>query len=350
MGLGTFKQFTAGTKAVATEVNDNFDAITAWANGNITSDNIGELNDVLQFNLTTDVNGITISNSGDKTSLKITQSDELDNGESVIEIDNSTIDQLGTDSADLKIKAKASSTIPSLLVSHGIVETLKLTKTSLNLLGNTTLVYSTRIKIPVQTTVQRNALVSPETASLLYDSTTQQLNEKRSDGWAPVGPPVGSVQMFAGSSAPEGWVLCDGTTLDSVANPKYAALFAVISTTYGGTGAASFKVPNCRGVFVRGAGSQTIGAETYTATLGVSQNDATAKNGLTITDPGHNHTLYWGSAFRGGGGESVPRFDAGWEQSNANQAIGSKTTGITLNNGDAETRPANIALNYIIKY
>ena len=156
--------------------------------------------------------------------------------------------------------------------------------------------------------------------------------------------------MFAGSVAPESWLVCNGSTLDSVANPKYAALFAVIGTTYGGTGANSFKVPDCRGIFVRGVGSQTIGAETYSATLGTLQNDATAKNGLTITDPGHHHTLYWGSAFRDGGGEGVPRFDAGYNDNAPNNAIGDRTTGITLNAGDAETRPANIALNYIIKY
>lgn len=162
--------------------------------------------------------------------------------------------------------------------------------------------------------------------------------------------PSGSIIPFAGNAAPTGWLFCQGQALDSVANPNYATLFAVIGTTYGGTGAANFNVPDTRGIFLRGAGTQTIGAETYSTTLGNYQNDATAKNGLTITDPGHNHTLYWGSAFRDSGGESVPRFDAGYENSAPNNAIGNKTTGITLNAGDSETRPANLGLNFIIKY
>lgn len=159
--------------------------------------------------------------------------------------------------------------------------------------------------------------------------------------------------MFAGSLAPEGWLLCDGSPLNAVTNPKYAALYAVIGINYGGTNNTNFKVPDCRGIFVRGVGSQTIGAKTYTGTFGTPnniQNDTTAKNGLTITDPGHHHTLNWGSAFRDGGGEGVPRFDAGYENSAPDNAIGDRTTGITLNAGDSETRPANIALNYIIKY
>ena len=40
------------------------------------------------------------------------------------------------------------------------------------------------------------------------------------------------------------WLLCDGQTLDSVANPEYTALYNVIGTKYGGTGANDFKVPN----------------------------------------------------------------------------------------------------------
>ena len=40
------------------------------------------------------------------------------------------------------------------------------------------------------------------------------------------------------------WLLCDGQTLDSVTNPEYTALYNVIGTKYGGTGANDFKVPN----------------------------------------------------------------------------------------------------------
>lgn len=50
--------------------------------------------------------------------------------------------------------------------------------------------------------------------------------------------------MFSGTYAPEGWVLCDGATLQISA---YEALYALIGTIYGGDGAQTFKVPDLRG-------------------------------------------------------------------------------------------------------
>ena len=44
-----------------------------------------------------------------------------------------------------------------------------------------------------------------------------------------------------------GAVPCDGALYDSVADTSFAALYAAIGTTYGGTGASSFAVPDVRG-------------------------------------------------------------------------------------------------------
>lgn len=62
--------------------------------------------------------------------------------------------------------------------------------------------------------------------------------------------PTGSTQMFAGTSAPRGWLIADGS---AVSRTTYAALFAVIGTTYGaGNGSTTFNLPDMRGVVVRG--------------------------------------------------------------------------------------------------
>ena len=62
--------------------------------------------------------------------------------------------------------------------------------------------------------------------------------------------PTGSTQMFAGTSAPRGWLIADGR---AVSRTTYAALFAVIGTTYGsGDGSTTFNLPDMRGVVVRG--------------------------------------------------------------------------------------------------
>jgi microcystin-dependent protein len=59
-----------------------------------------------------------------------------------------------------------------------------------------------------------------------------------------VGAPVGSIMIWAGSTAPSGWVLCDGSLLSTTGT--YAALYAVIGTTYG-SGSGTFAVPNLKG-------------------------------------------------------------------------------------------------------
>lgn len=57
--------------------------------------------------------------------------------------------------------------------------------------------------------------------------------------------PIGSIVAYAGSSAPTGWVLCDGAALSRT---TYATLFAAVSTNFGtGDGSTTFNVPDLRG-------------------------------------------------------------------------------------------------------
>ena len=65
--------------------------------------------------------------------------------------------------------------------------------------------------------------------------------------------PAGSVMMWAGSSAPAGWFLCDGT---SYSTTTYATLYGVIGTTYG-SGSGTFKVPDLRSKIPVGKGTDT---------------------------------------------------------------------------------------------
>lgn len=100
---------------------------------------------------------------------------------------------------------------------------------------------------------------------------------------------VGQVAMFATTTAPTGWLLCNGSAVSRV---TYAELFAAIGTTYGiGDGLTTFNVPNCIDEFPRGwngnSGSvgtkfnQSIQSHTHTATTGA--------------DGGHTHTASTGS-------------------------------------------------------
>ena len=64
--------------------------------------------------------------------------------------------------------------------------------------------------------------------------------------------PTGTVSAFAGSSAPTGYLLCDGS---SVNRTTYAALFGVISTTYGSVDSNTFNLPDLRGRVIAGIDS-----------------------------------------------------------------------------------------------
>lgn len=68
---------------------------------------------------------------------------------------------------------------------------------------------------------------------------------------------VGIVQQFAGTTAPPGWLICNG---DTVSRTHYSALFDVIGTTYGaGDGSTTFKLPDLQGrVIVGVSGSYTL--------------------------------------------------------------------------------------------
>jgi microcystin-dependent protein len=89
--------------------------------------------------------------------------------------------------------------------------------------------------------------------------------------------PAGAIVMYGGTSAPSGWVLCDGTNYDG-ANPTYAALYAAIGVRFGSSGGASnFKVPNFSGMVPVGTG----GGQTYTDLISGNSKTTTTK---TIAD------------------------------------------------------------------
>ena len=76
--------------------------------------------------------------------------------------------------------------------------------------------------------------------------------------------PTGAVFWLASETIPEGFLLCDGS---SVSRSQYPALFAVIGTKFGSDDDATFKLPDLRAAFIRGAGSQ----DGYSATFGQKQ-------------------------------------------------------------------------------
>ena len=86
--------------------------------------------------------------------------------------------------------------------------------------------------------------------------------------------PPGAMMPYAGSSAPDGWLLCDGSTYSRT---TYANLFAAISTTFGaGDGSTTFHIPNTKGRTLVGAGQGSGG--------GTSASSGAISGGSTLTN------------------------------------------------------------------
>lgn len=100
--------------------------------------------------------------------------------------------------------------------------------------------------------------------------------------------PVGSVMPYAGSAAPTSWLFCNG---QAVSRTTYAALFAVIGTTYGvGDSTTTFNVPDLRGRIP--AGQDTMGAAAAnrlvnTRTITVSTISRSGTTCTVITNAAH---------------------------------------------------------------
>ena len=149
--------------------------------------------------------------------------------------------------------------------------------------------------------------------------------------------PAGAVMPFAMNSAPSGWLSADGSNVNRT---TYSDLFSVIGTTHGsGDGSTTFTLPDLRGIFVRGSGSQTISSVTYNKTFAAKETDALQQHIHTS-----NKTLDGTSLSNGG-----TLYDIMAEQG------ATDATAVTGNVSAAgrtatETRPANIALLYCIKF
>jgi microcystin-dependent protein len=171
-------------------------------------------------------------------------------------------------------------------------------------------------------------------------AATLNLSSKTVTLPATIALPAGAVMAFARTTAPDGWLAADGSL---VSRSTYAALFSAIGTSHGaGDGSTTFNLPDLRGVFVRGSDSQTINGITYAGSFGSKQGDAMQ---------GHYHQFFGGTSVyvQGSGSSNLP---AGSFVNIVTQSVGIPITDGA--NGTprtaSETRPANIALLYCIKF
>lgn len=237
-----------------------------------------------------------------------------------------------------------------------------------------------------------------------------KLGIPNSNNFVPVTPgssmPAGTIVCYSGSIASfdsistdgttllvkDGWAVCNGA---SVSQSTYSQLFTRLNTVwnncrnqstgsnYSNPTTGYFRIPDLRGTFLRGEGT----ASGYTAvTLGATQDDATAKNGLSASASSSSIS---GTAAGQSTGllEKIVHESSGADRPFDNAAVGpygnvltpaggwaGLTTGrgaftvdishthgsssvsgtaaaqtITIGAGDVETRPINVGVYYLIK-
>ena len=168
--------------------------------------------------------------------------------------------------------------------------------------------------------------------------------------------PPGTVLATARSSAPTGYLLCDGA---AVSRSTYSDLFSAISTTYGtGDGSSTFNLPDLRGRVAVGKddmGGSAAGNITNTGNL---DGDVLGDTGglethalLEAQLPSHTH----GSGSLSGSGGITLGANTGGVNTGAGSAVNAATitisgsTGSTGSNSPHNNIQPSIILNYMIK-
>lgn len=221
-------------------------------------------------------------------------------------------------------------------------------------------------------------------------------DQKKLQTSARVSRQTGIITSFAGSSAPTGWLLCQGQEVSRTTYPELAQLlgdtYGSFTNGSGASGTTHFRLPDLRGRAVAGvyagAGDNGTGTGAITGTslnavkigfwqgtesvtLSASQSGMAAHthnwsggdHKHTLTSSGHTHNNgpnYSSIAVGDSGGGTVYQGNSGSSINSTSTTptitVSSTTTGITINNfsdtsasSSHENMQPSLAINFIIK-
>jgi microcystin-dependent protein len=220
----------------------------------------------------------------------------------------------------------------------------------------------------VEVVIDGSETVSPRTylASVPYAGVAQYCGDAETLGGKPPTDlvPAGALMPFAGTAAPAGWLLADGS---AVSRTMYPNLFAAIGTTYGaGDGSTTFKLPDLRGRTAVGAGTGSgLTRRDLGATFGSESHALTAAQLAPHTHSGtsgEGNAMSYRTVQCSGTGTSANHI-AGWagcatyaDYNDDSYALQDHTHNFTTDTGAGLTGAAHptvkpsVALTYLIKY
>ena len=140
---------------------------------------------------------------------------------------------------------------------------------------------------------------------------------------------IGEISVFPKLPLPEGFVECNGQSLN---RESYPDLFAYLGVDYGAEDTVTFKVPDYRGVFLRGYDPSAVSdPDGVSRAIGSYQADELKS---------HTHTISEGSSVPVNGGTLTSGDDYTTITAKIQTSSGA---------GGAETRPKNKSVVYGIK-
>ena len=220
--------------------------------------------------------------------------------------------------------------------------------------GNINTSYLTGLTSNVQTQLNNASLTSGTQTIIGAKTFSSDINTNGrylNNGYSLI--PVGTIMMYAGSDGPIGYQPCQG---QSYLITQLPLLFAVIKYTYGGVNGVSYQLPDLRGHFVRGAGTngtngiiggnlgrlqaQSVQSHAHNTPSVVNQFGGPAISALNnIVIPGLSYAIDLFSTLVGFANLTTPINIL------SNSTLGIDGVTALFN----ETVPYNMSLNYIIK-
>ncbi|WP_455475669.1 phage tail protein [Bartonella sp. B17] len=185
---------------------------------------------------------------------------------------------------------------------------------------------------------------------------------KDRDGWYLLNPtplpppkitifPAGFIATFAMQRLPSGWLLCNGATYKS---KDYPQLFEAIGDQWGKDSETTFKVPDFRGMFLRGF-DDGRGLDPNRTFANIQKDSIKLHtHACTIENAGeHVHSMTWNEITWPPPFGSVGLYDPNYDfrrKTDKTSPSGIHTHKATISStGEAETRPVNTTVVYAIK-
>lgn len=187
-----------------------------------------------------------------------------------------------------------------------------------------------------------DSVVTQNTLQTFYDNKVYPyLNGATHTGCVP----LGTVLPYYGETAPEHFLICDGTEyLKSDYGELATHLLSLTDPTpYQGSDADHFKVPDLRGEFLRGSGTNSHTNQGSGSNVGVHQ-DATDFINMTVSNSGKN--IYYGTT----GDTNTEKYDTMHTSSKTGCTANGTYFSDRAKDKYYTSRPTNTSVTYIIAY